>query len=63
MTERQKRFCQLFAVDPDATAAAIGAGYSAKTARSIGSENLTKPTFEPISRNYSNLAPIAGLLR
>ena len=43
MTERQKRFCQLFAADPDATAAAIGAGYSAKTARSIGSENLTKP--------------------
>ena len=43
MTERQKRFCQLYASDPDATAAAIGAGYSSRTARSIGSENLTKP--------------------
>lgn len=46
MTERQKRFCQLFAADPDATAAAIGAGYSVRTARSIGSENLTKPDIQ-----------------
>ena len=43
MTERQKRFCELYAANPDATAAAIGAGYSSRTARSIGSENLTKP--------------------
>ena len=40
--ERQKRFCELYAENPDGTAAAIGAGYSAKTAASIASENLRK---------------------
>ena len=43
LTPRQKKFCELYAANPDATAAAIGAGYSSRTARSIGSENLTKP--------------------
>jgi len=40
---RQLRFVEEFAVDCNATQAAIRAGYSQRTARQIGYENLTKP--------------------
>lgn len=43
MTEKQKRFADEYIIDCNATQAAIKAGYSRKTARSIGQENLTKP--------------------
>ena len=43
LTEKQKRFVAEYLVDLNATAAAIRAGYSEKTARFIGAENLTKP--------------------
>lgn len=43
MTEKQKRFCDEYLIDLNATQAAIRAGYSAKTAKAIGCENLTKP--------------------
>lgn len=43
MTPKQQRFCEEYLVDLNATQAAIRAGYSAKTARRIASENLTKP--------------------
>lgn len=43
MTDRQTRFCEEYLVDLNSTAAAIRAGYSVKSARSIGNENLTKP--------------------
>ena len=43
MNERQKRFCEFYAENPDGTDAAIKAGYSPRTAASIGSENLRKP--------------------
>lgn len=43
MTPKEKRFCEEYLVDLNATQAAIRAGYSEDTARSIGSENLTKP--------------------
>lgn len=43
LTAKQKRFVDEYLVDLNATQAAIRAGYSAKTARSVGSENLTKP--------------------
>lgn len=42
LTEREKRFCNEYVIDFNATAAAIRAGYSKKTARRIASENLTK---------------------
>ena len=42
MTERQKRFIAEYLIDLNATQAAIRAGYSVKTARQIGEENLTK---------------------
>lgn len=43
LTARQKRFCDEYLVDLNATQAAIRAGYSRKTAYSIGVENLKKP--------------------
>lgn len=43
MTNKQKRFADEYLIDCNATQAAIRAGYSAKTAKSIGQENLTKP--------------------
>lgn len=43
MTAKQQRFADEYLIDCNATQAAIRAGYSAKTARFIGQENLTKP--------------------
>ncbi len=43
MTAKQMRFCDEYLIDLNATQAAIRAGYSQKTARAIGAENLTKP--------------------
>ena len=43
MTAKQQLFCDEYLVDLNATQAAIRAGYSKKTARVIGQENLTKP--------------------
>lgn len=43
MTPRQKKFCELYAQNLNASEAARGAGYSVQTAGSIGSENLKKP--------------------
>lgn len=43
LNAKQQRFVQEYLLDLDATKAAIRAGYSKKTARQIGFENLTKP--------------------
>lgn len=43
LTAKQRRFVAEYLIDLNATQAAIRAGYSQKTARSVGSENLTKP--------------------
>lgn len=43
LTEKQKRFCDEYLIDLNATQSAIRAGYSEKTARAIGNENLSKP--------------------
>ena len=42
MTARQKRFCQEYFIDLNATQAAIRAGYSEKTAYSMGQQLLKK---------------------
>lgn len=42
MTAKQKRFCDEYLIDLNATQAAIRAGYSKKTANRIGTENLSK---------------------
>lgn len=43
LTPKQQRFIEEYLVDLNATQAAIRAGYSKKTARVTGAENLTKP--------------------
>jgi phage terminase small subunit len=43
LTARQAMFVQEYLISLNATQAAIRAGYSEKTARAIGSENLKKP--------------------
>jgi len=43
LTDKQKMFCREYLIDLNATQACIRAGYSKKTARSVGCENLTKP--------------------
>jgi phage terminase small subunit len=40
---RQQRFVAEYLIDLNATQAAVRAGYSVRTAKSIGQENLTKP--------------------
>lgn len=42
LTAKQQRFCDEYLIDLNATQAAIRAGYSEKTAKQIGQENLTK---------------------
>lgn len=46
LTKKQKAFIQEYLVDLNATQAAIRAGYSKKTAYSIGQENLSKPEIQ-----------------
>ena len=46
MTPKQKRFCLEYANSGNATESAIKAGYSQKTAYSIGQENLKKPELQ-----------------
>lgn len=43
LTPKQQRFVDEYLIDLNATQAAIRAGYSKKTARVTGQENLTKP--------------------
>lgn len=43
MTPRQQKFCDEYLISGNATDAAIKAGYSPKTAYSMGNENLNKP--------------------
>ncbi len=42
LTKRQRRFADEYLIDLNATQAAIRSGYSAKTARQIGEQNLSK---------------------
>lgn len=43
LTPKQRAFVREYLIDLNATQAAIRAGYSEKTARQIGDENLSKP--------------------
>lgn len=43
VTAKQKRFCEEYLIDLNATQAAIRAGYSVASAGAIGAENLGKP--------------------
>jgi len=46
LSDKQKRFCDHYLISFNATQSAIKAGYSKKTAHSIGSENLIKPEIQ-----------------
>ena len=46
LTAKQKRFCDEYLIDLNATQAAIRSGYSEKTANRIGTENLSKPVIK-----------------
>ena len=52
LTAKQELFCKEYLIDLNATQAAIRAGYSVKTAKEQGFENLTKPHIqEKVSKN------------
>lgn len=62
LTPKEERFCYEYCIDFNATQAAIRAGYSKKTAHSIGHETLIKPYIQTrISSMKSNLAETAGI--
>lgn len=62
LTPKQQRFVDEYLVDLNATQAAIRAGYSEKTARSVGSENLTKPDIAAaIAAAQAKLAEKTGI--
>lgn len=43
LTAKQRRFCDEYLIDLNATQAAIRAGYSKRSARQIADENMAKP--------------------
>ena len=62
LTPKQQRFVDEYLIDLNATQAAIRAGYSEKTARDIGCENLAKPNIakviEEAQEKLSNKAQV-----
>lgn len=46
LTNKQQRFIEEYLIDLNATQAAIRAGYSVKTAKDMGCENLAKPNIQ-----------------
>lgn len=54
LTAKQELFCREYVVDLNATQAAIRAGYSEKTARVIGGENLLKPAIAELIQELSS---------
>ena len=64
MTDKQKRFCDEYMLDMNATQAAIRAGYSKNTAYSIGNENLKKPEIKKyIEDRQKELQDTAGITK
>lgn len=65
LTYKQRRFCEEYVIDWNATRAATAAGYSKNTAYSIGQENLKKPEIanyiEEIQKDIAKLAGVSAL--
>ena len=62
LTDKQRRFCEEYVVDWNATRAAIAAGYSKKTARQIATETLSKPYIrEYIDEIQKDLSKLTGV--
>lgn len=60
MTPKQERFVAEYLIDGNATRSAKAAGYSARTAKNIGFENLTKPdVIEAIAQGKARLGETA----
>lgn len=53
LTLKQRKFCDYYMASGNATESAIKAGYSKKTAKQIGMENLTKPYLQEYIKNHS----------
>lgn len=54
LNEKQRRFCEYYAADPNATEAAKAAGYSEKTARAQGARLLTNADVQQYIRAIQN---------
>jgi len=62
LTPKEEKFCFEYCIDLNATQEAIRAGYSQKTARTIGSRLLTKVDISlRITKMKTNLAETAGI--
>jgi phage terminase small subunit len=62
LTAKEERFCYEYCIDFNATQAAIRAGYSERTARSIGSKLLTKVNIQnKIKDLKGHLSETAGI--
>ena len=62
LTDKQKQFCKEYVTDWNATRSAIAAGYSEKTAKEIGCENLTKPNINAyIEHIQKDLLKLCGV--
>lgn len=60
MTNKQTKFVHEYLIDLNATQAAIRAGYSTKTAYSIGNENLSKPEIKELIDKFQKASQIAN---
>lgn len=64
ITDKQKRFCEEYIFDFNGSRAAIAAGYSKDTSRSIASELLTKPNIQAYIKGLqSDLERTSGISR
>ncbi len=54
LSAKQRKFCEEYVISGNATDAAKRAGYSLKTARSQGAENLTKPDIQNYIKELTN---------
>ena len=62
LTAKQTRWIEEFLVDGNATGAARRAGYSEKSAKQIGTENLSKPHIkDALATAQAKLAQAVGL--
>ncbi|MEH0154798.1 terminase small subunit [Limibacter armeniacum] len=62
LSDKQRRFCEEYIIDWNATRAAIAAGYSERTAYSMGNENLKKPEIQEVLNELrTDIAKQAGL--
>lgn len=62
LNDKQKRFCEEYLIDLNATQAAIRAGYSKSSAKEIASENLTKPNIQQyLSNRQKELQEATGI--